>query len=73
MNDGNLKGALASFDEVTRLLPHHPMGHWMKGTVLCALGRSEEAAWATKAGLDLPERTGCAAQYGPHVHRNWTD
>jgi tetratricopeptide (TPR) repeat protein len=50
---GDHEGALDVLEQLIEMAPQVPVGHWMKGVHLSALGRHEEAVWAFTAGLEI--------------------
>ena len=51
--NGDHEGALDVLEGLLERAPQVPVGHWMKGVHLAALGQHEAAVWAFSEGLDI--------------------
>jgi tetratricopeptide (TPR) repeat protein len=51
--NGDHEGALEILEQLLERAPQVPVGHWMKGVHLAALGRYEAAVWAFSEGLEI--------------------
>lgn len=51
--NGDHEGALEVLEQLLQRAPQVPVGHWMKGMHLAALGQYEAAVWAFSEGLEI--------------------